>query len=347
MRAEQALDEMSLLKMRLTNPFVRDVIEGWFSSFSSTGSLRIGGKPAHLADAEASRLERADAYFISRDMSALIEHAATLLDESDQFVRDLWPSDAGFVWIDGGFKVHDHSGEVAVIQCLLWSHNIADGVPGMFTTMYASLNDQEDSVSKWAHENYPERVDEMGHVQLAHLGFIGDGVRVGPPEFVTDGPNANEMVMVNGDGSPAHGVADNHMRYILAMLMMFEQEITAKSTTLPNRADGKRWRRADIPDRVTVIALRRTSGAQHGESDVEWAHRWVVRGHWRWQPYGTRSTACDHMMDSPVVENGRRTSHCVKDGCDHRVERIWLSPYIKGPDGAPLKITDKINALVR
>ena len=50
--------------------------------------------------------------------------------------------------------------------------------------------------------------------------------------------------------------------------------------------------------------------------------RWIVRGFWRWQPY--------------KEENGEWAR-----------KRIWIDPYIKGPAGAPLKITKKVNAVVR
>jgi hypothetical protein len=53
---------------------------------------------------------------------------------------------------------------------------------------------------------------------------------------------------------------------------------------------------------------------------VEWSKRWVVRGHWRWQSYGPGRTE-------------RR--------------RIWISPFIKGPDGAPLVVSEKVYDLRR
>jgi len=345
MRAEQALDEMALLRMKLTQPFVRRVMDGWFSSF--TGKVYERGRSVHLADAEMSRLARADAYFVSREMSQVIEFAAKGLDDSDMFVGDLWPCDTGFVWIDGGYQLHDHNDDNAVIKAMLWSRTIDNGVPTMFVTMYAALDDDRDAVTKWVRETYPDHLHEMGHVQLAHLGMIPDGATVGPPLLDSAVVDEHSFTLSHGDGSPVTGAADNHMRYILAMLMMFEQSITAKTQTTPDRASAKRWRRAMVPDRVTVIALRRTAHAHAGESEVEWHHRWVVRGHWRWQPYGTRSTACEHVLGSPVVENGKRVAFCVKEGCDRRVERIWIVPYIKGPDDAPFKVTDKINALVR
>ena len=61
-----------------------------------------------------------------------------------------------------------------------------------------------------------------------------------------------------------------------------------------------------------VIALRRNQRLDRHEgepSEVDWQWRWVVSGHWRmqWHP-STRQ----HIP-------------------------TWIMPYIKGPDGKPLK----------
>jgi hypothetical protein len=73
---------------------------------------------------------------------------------------------------------------------------------------------------------------------------------------------------------------------------------------------------------VKIIELRtlKRPGCPDGESDIEWTHRWIVRGHWReqWIP--------------------SRNAH----------EPRWIAPYVKGPEDKPLVVADKtVYAVVR
>lgn len=61
---------------------------------------------------------------------------------------------------------------------------------------------------------------------------------------------------------------------------------------------------------ITVVTLRRPKGIPSGEANhVDWHQRWIVSGHWRWQPYG-----------------------------DGTVRQIWIAPYVKGPEDKPLVV---------
>jgi hypothetical protein len=63
---------------------------------------------------------------------------------------------------------------------------------------------------------------------------------------------------------------------------------------------------------VTVITLRRQRHPDHPDhepGEVEWKWQWVVRGHWRNQWY-------------PSIKQHRQ---------------IWVMPYMKGPEDAPIK----------
>jgi hypothetical protein len=45
--------------------------------------------------------------------------------------------------------------------------------------------------------------------------------------------------------------------------------------------------------------------------------------------------------------SGHSERHCVIDGCNHHVERIYINAFIKGPAGAPLIVSDKVYELGR
>lgn len=75
------------------------------------------------------------------------------------------------------------------------------------------------------------------------------------------------------------------------------------------RGERRRVQR-ELPSlRVLDLASGATveSGGDH--HTVEWSKRWIVRGHWRLQPYGP----------------------------ERRLRRMrWIDPYVKGPDDKPL-----------
>ena len=101
-----------------------------------------------------------------------------------------------------------------------------------------------------------------------------------------------------------------------------QQPLADSSTVEPDRAARKRLHRAgQEPAPVRVIELRRSrnTASGHGESDREYHHRWITRGHWRQHWYPKRQV--------------------------HRP--VWIAPHIKGPEGAPLIGGEKVYALKR
>ncbi|GHJ34290.1 hypothetical protein TPA0910_87230 [Streptomyces hygroscopicus subsp. sporocinereus] len=93
-----------------------------------------------------------------------------------------------------------------------------------------------------------------------------------------------------------------------------------------HRADGPTRRahsRDGLPDpEVTVVDLRRQYVPQDQDHDANegegrrYRHRWVVSGHWRNQACG------------PGLSERRQT---------------WIPSYVKGPGGAPLLSTERVN----
>lgn len=99
--------------------------------------------------------------------------------------------------------------------------------------------------------------------------------------------------------------------------LLMQQRISVETIQRPNRASERRLRRANKPvDAVRVISLRQPEHHGGPGSDRIYHHRWVVRGHWRKQWYPSQE----------------------------RNVPIWISPYVKGPDGAPLLAGEKVYA---
>ncbi|MGW5569673.1 hypothetical protein ACWEVD_00610 [Nocardia thailandica] len=80
-------------------------------------------------------------------------------------------------------------------------------------------------------------------------------------------------------------------------------------------------RAGTVLDPVTVVELRRQyrpTDPAHApdEQPGRYHHRWVVTGHWRNQPHGP--------------DRAQR-------------KRIWIPDHVKGPDGAPLLVRERVN----
>lgn len=118
-------------------------------------------------------------------------------------------------------------------------------------------------------------------------------------------------------------------RKVLAALwsLLHQRGIAATTTERPQRQAVRRTQRAGISPEladVQVVTLRKLERTEHAPNDeraaVEWSHRWLVAGHWRWQPYGPERAL-------------RRLT--------------YVRPHVKGPADKPLHLPERVNAWVR
>lgn len=148
---------------------------------------------------------------------------------------------------------------------------------------------------------------EIEHTHEREYRFVGldwDGIRC-LPAFELPWP-------CPADRTPQEiAQCDALMRFLLAASMFVEQRICVASQAPLRRAERKLAARAQVSPLVTTIQLRarETTTTTGAHSQVEYSHRWIVRGHWRNQFY---AKAARHMP-------------------------LWIEPYIKGPEGQPLK----------
>ena len=144
-------------------------------------------------------------------------------------------------------------------------------------------------------------VRARGEPTAAHpIAWIGDD----PSDFV-EGHWTPSSTVGNQDGSPISHSA----RFVFALLTAIGHHAT--TLEVPAAADrGERRRlQRELPT-LRVLALTGDARRSHGTGGpVAWKRRWMVRGHWRLQPYGP--------------------------GRSLRKAR-WIDPYVKGPAEAPL-----------
>lgn len=107
-----------------------------------------------------------------------------------------------------------------------------------------------------------------------------------------------------------------------AWLLIQQPLLIDRTRERPDKPTGRAYARDGLPvPDVTVVDLRRQYTPQDQDPDADSAgrhyrHRWVVSGHWRNQAHG------------PAQSLRRQT---------------WVPSHVKGPQGAPLLSTEKVN----
>jgi hypothetical protein len=268
-------------------------------------------------------VKAAYAFHVSDEMLQVANWAGHLLPEDVTLDRDLLPTDCGFLVFEKGMQIPEVWGRKTYVHAMLWRHggNHPAG-PSVEIFLFTDVRDRRDEVTQELVKNVGE--DELlrhGHLHLMSVNDIAysaaQPTREEIPDWYRDVANKPDGITEPVEWS------DNWVRTLIAIFTLMGQTVADVSEEEADRKQARRMRRMDLPSRVTVIRLRRTEGSRHeGESEVEWQHRWVVRGHWRNQPYGPQ--------DGP-----------------RQYRRIWIAPHVKGPEDKPLVVTDKVYTLNR
>lgn len=336
MKPAQVLEAQADLVSRLSRPDLARYFQGVFASQYDLDNPHRGsrndGATEQMVRTLRDQARLADAYRVTEDMSDTVVFAASKLDSSDLVDRSLAPTPWGFVRFDKPLPVKDARGRLMLANWLIWGPATIedhDGIfggrkeyPGVFATWWNDTLTHPDEVATELAEKYPSgRIEAV----FGRWGFVGaewlrDRQPLGTAQ-TTLRPEQIDKLVSEGVAEPSDYT--NATRYLHALWLLLGQTITevADETRHLTKKQAARIGKAPIPGRVSVIRLRRVDyGRRHGESHVEWQRRWLVRGHWRWQPCGPGRT--------------------------ERV-RIWISPYVKGPEDKPLVVPDKVYSLDR
>lgn len=294
-----------------------------------------------LADTLANILRGGEAYYIDSHMLPLITAAAESMPEEDVRLSDL-PSEYGFMLIPGGISKIDIRFMQLKLNALIWNRR-GNGVDLHWLTDKYDMTDSQNVVMA---EKYAKRyasIPRFTVVQSTRIEFDAPLPLSTGPDFVLPPEVANQirihytdsgdlsMWVPEGYSAPelqerinAAGIrTDSVSRWLLTTWRLMQQSITSVVTEEPPRQLRRQLERKNLPSQhVTVITLRRSSIKGDGTTEVEWTHRWLVRGHWRNQP-------CKD-------ENGEWI---------HRL--IYIHPYVKGPEDAPLLIREHVYSLAR
>lgn len=204
----------------------------------------------------------------------------------------------------------------------------------MDTTMRAGRTDPE-----WWYFQKPlvfDGISEVRAVLVIPLGYLTDrNFWVETIPFGSDLVSTRSMSFAAGEGKTLGGVLNarsseflapdtdattqsektSFLQFYVASQLWLEQEIIRVESVNAERHYAKRLLRSGIdPQPIHVVHLRRVASRESDNSasvsgSVEWSCQWIVRGHWRQQFYPS---------------TGERRP-------------LWIMPYVKGPEEAPLK----------
>lgn len=262
-------------------------------------------KPLDIA---AGHLRAAELFFVTQDMTALAVHSGAQLETARWSAADR-PAGCGLILWDGGAGMitpDDPPVSIPVEACT-WG----PGEGGLLVWAWISRRRMTGLFRD------ASLTDRLAVERLPPLVPIAGAVC----------PVTAEPVPIAGKSVPYGGTGDGiaaapALRAVAAAWLLMQQpKIADRRPVRAEAADRRIAAKYGYADpEVTLIDLRRLKVPQDPDDEADtpgriYRHRWIVSGHWRnaWRP---------------SVGEHRQT---------------WIEAYVKGPDGAPILATERVN----
>ena len=357
MKPTDALDIQAYFRGKCLDQRWRMMLDAYISISSGHETQKRNGKerPYRNLALEMYRNDvvetgsNADCFFVRDEMSDLIVFASSKLDSTDEFDLSLVPTDKGFAYFEKPLEVVDVRGQKLLVHLIMWKKVFAaDGKMALSFSCWNDTQRQPDEVAmsllSGKGKDMKEKLDILGRFHWIKCQSVFHNQNIGDEEFSISQYNLDEIKEITSgiDGklisdadwekykeehiSPSTNVG----RLLWSYFLIMSQTLTEKSRQqAENRAQRKRIEREKLISEVTIIQFRKRryvdkdTDETKEEKAIEWSHRWIVGGHWRWQPYKD-----------------------PKSGGEIK-KRIWISPYVKGPEDKPLVAKSKVFVLAK
>lgn len=281
--------------------------------------------------------DAARTYYVAPDMMRLAIGAMEQLPDDAEVRKESPMSPQGFLWMPEPLRIMDVRGRLLAVNAILWSA-FGDGVTvWLLADKYDPLNDAFQRAQGFDNDEMRTmpRLTPWHGMSIIFgkplpTTLMLQGQKPIPPDVpveVRQSPTGDIAWAIGDDGMVAedmHPVAKPaHEAQFLTVLwrLMRQTVVSVREEEVGKRARRLAEKHLNPKRHVTVIELRKHE--YHGKGDRTWSldHRVLVQGHWRWQWYGS--------------------------GEDRWGDYIYIHPYVKGPDGAPLVMTDTVIGLLR
>lgn len=270
-------------------------------------------------DVIAEYLGKSNLYYADQHMCEVIEMAAAVMDGTDVADTSSIVSDFGFCYFAGGIPVSD----ITTIHGMSWVKLGED------QCMVTTFNDSYEKIDESA-KNHREYVFSKTGTEIRGRWTYGTS-----SSYVNKNPlrhtqlTSQELADKGSYMMGSDALLPNDIFHALMLLInQPPQVVTLTREEVTHKKQLKRLKESKLPTDVVVVDMRhryeyRSKTASAGEKAFEYSRRWLVRGHWRWQP----------MKD-------KETGLAVK-------KRIWINPHVKGPEDKPFIATKRVHALLK
>lgn len=263
-----------------------------------------------------------DTYAVTSEIMDVLEQAAPSVPRFIIHESDL-PTPSGFVWLERAIILKDIHNRNLAVRAIGWH----------LTKLMLPDETLEPAVLTLC---WTDPTDPRDHAHGATWGDLSDvGMPMNLASMITGcwpigrtwGELAEPYDPGESDDSVENISADLDLgKVLLAFLRFINEPWINTEHVRPDRGLRRRAERAfeERPEHVPeihVVHLRRRGGnpTESGTGNIEWSHRWLVRGHWR-----------NHWYPKLGVHKPR-----------------WIAEHIKGPDGLPLVVHDKVFSVER
>lgn len=300
-------------------PRMRNELAKEFSHFFTRPNTNFSKATDEYFKEIAANLEGSnELWWVSEDMSALAWDVAMSGTEPEDLDESELPAPSGIMWLNGGggpgllthrlpddqfFETGTTPAELLSINAIAWY------TPSAKSSGIIGLE-----VGK------PRFMGLSASPQLAHDTTQWGGI-ISPLDV--------ESNLIDYFRIPTY-VTFNNLKFLprkLALIVMrLAREESLGQTQLEtfggSTGSGKKRAKNKKIETITCALLRQRQYASESEREAEareYSHRWIVRGHMRNQPVGPRN-----------AEGGQKH------------ERVWIAPYVKGPEDKPLVLKDRV-----
>jgi hypothetical protein len=334
--ARAATDARIHMAEYTSGPWFPEYVRDWFAVRFAHGDRQRVFRDAALADFArfSTRVwQTGQSNVVAPAMTAILAAAASALDLTGEILTDdSAPDEHGVVFFPEPIYQRDPDGGVHAIGALTWTRvpaftGLGIRTPSWMVASWSDLHDPHDPNSATIRESIdrdPRLAAETGPYQLVDCDLLPIGQ---PPSSTSwsGGPDEAQEWQKTPDGRCViDTIAAGTLacsRLVYAYWRISSQPLATVANPPLDRPARRRAARASIVHDTRVVMLRRTSPvAEHGDGEAKWHYRvrFVVKGHWR------------RLVD--------------KQGQPYRV---WVQAHIKGPDGAPLLLGEKVAVLAR
>lgn len=322
----EALDLMSYLFQQLDDSLFQMV------SGSVLISTEEGKDKAAIADNYTNKLRgelfagaakevlaEAHTFYVVKDMMPVIRDSIEPLGENLEWSKELIPTRSGFLVFEDAWVAKDIAGISTTFKAVLWTLGKSKQGNDEVSRCggHRPLKSLQDCNRPVAVNKCNRTVAQAGgSLQLSHVMQVPFG------HTINDVNLTDRETLASREWDEHRSEVKTLDAVLATVFELMNQTLISTDEADLDRKIARRMKRMRLPQKVNVIQLRRikSNNEYEGDTAVTWSHRWIVRGHWRNQPTGP----------------GRE-----------EVKRIWIKPYIKGPDNMPLVHTEKIYSLSR